>query len=150
MRSLELFKMRKNMKTTKGHCLCKSVSFQFQTKELEFDACHCSMCRRWGGGPGMGVTASHLIEMSGEEYIQLYSSSDWAERAFCRKCGTHLFYRLKDKSFTNFQLGTLENNDEYKFKLQIFVDSKPSNYSFADNTKKMTEAEVLAVFSKKT
>jgi hypothetical protein len=138
------------MYTAKGHCLCKSVSFQFQTKELEFDACHCSMCRRWSGGPGLGVTASNVPQFIGEENIQIYSSSDWAERAFCRKCGTQLFFRLKDKSFTNFQLGTLENNSEYKFNLQIFVDSKPANYSFAQNTKMMTEAEVLDAFSKKS
>lgn len=135
-----------NLKKVSGRCLCGSVSYEFEITEQVFDVCHCSICRKWSGGPGFGVTAATVPRFIGENHIQTYSSPDWAERAFCNKCGTHLFYRLKDKSFTNFQLGALDNCGDYRFSLQIFIDSKPANYSFADNTKIMTEAEVLAAF----
>ncbi len=58
-------------------------------------------------------------------------------------------YRLKDKAFTNFQLGSLENTESFKFKLQIYVDCKPNNYSFSEKTNMMTEAEIISAFSKK-
>ncbi len=132
----------------KGSCLCRSAKFSFELKNKHFDACHCSMCRRWSGGPAMTTEAAGKIEFEGEENISLYSSSDWAERGFCRKCGSNLFYRFKDKSlnFFSFFLGTLENNEEFVFTTQIYTDSWPANYAFSNETKKMTEKEVLEAF----
>lgn len=132
-----------------GSCLCKVVQFSFEADESIFDVCHCSMCRKWAGGPGFGVNAKNPVKYSGEENIQIYQSSDWAERAFCKNCGTHLFYRLRDKSFINIPLGTIDNNVDFKFHLQIYIDSKPKNYTFADETACMTEAQVLAAFANK-
>ena len=132
-----------------GSCLCGKVNLKFEIDEAHFDVCHCGMCRKWAGGPGFGVNPSTPIQFSGEENISVYQSSDWAERAFCKNCGTHLFYRLRDKSFTNVPLGTLDQNAEFKFHVQIFVDSNPGNYSFANSTKQMTAAQVLAAFTKK-
>ena len=137
------------MSNVEGNCLCKSVSFSFELDKKEFAACHCSMCRTWGGGPAFTVEPSSGIQMSGEENIQIYNSSEWAQRGFCGKCGTHLFYRLKDKSlnFCNFNLGTITNLDDFEFKTEIFIDHKPACYSFANKTKKMTEKEVLYSFN---
>lgn len=143
--------MEKNvtLKNVTGSCLCGTVKFSFGISEKVFDACHCGMCRKWAGGPGLGVNPSTPIKYSGEESIKVYESSAWAERAFCKNCGTHLFYRLKDKSFMNIPLGTIDNNGDFKFHVQIFVDSNPGNYSFANHTKQMTEAQVLAAFKSK-
>ncbi len=128
----------------KGKCLCQAVNFSFSIKKKCFDVCHCSMCRRWGGGPALTVEATGDIEFVGEENLATYNSSAWAERGFCQKCGTHLFYRLKGKSFCNFSLGTLEDQEEYTFVTQIYIDDKPANYSFSNDTKMMTEKDVLA------
>ncbi|MBH47869.1 MAG: aldehyde-activating protein [Halobacteriovorax sp.] len=135
------------MKAT-GSCMCKAVTFSFDLKNQHFDVCHCSMCRNWGGGPALTVESAGNIEFSGEENITVYSSSEWAERGFCNKCGSNLFYRLKDKShnFCNFNLGTLNNHEEFRFTTQIFIDAKPSNYSFSNETKNMTEKDVLEAF----
>jgi hypothetical protein len=132
----------------KGSCLCKGVEFLFDLKNKHFDACHCSMCRSWGGGPALTVESAGNIQINGEENITIFSSSDWAERGFCKKCGSHLFYRLKDKShnFCNFNLGTLDGHEEFSFTSQIYIDAKPENYSFSNKTKNMTEKEVLEAF----
>ena len=132
----------------KGSCLCKSVKFSFDLKAKHFDACHCSMCRSWGGGPAMTVESNGNIEFEGEENITIYNSSEWAERGFCNVCGSNLFYRLKDKNlnFCNFSLGTIDNQEDFEFTTQIYVDMKPENYSFSNETKKMTEKEVLEAF----
>lgn len=129
----------------KGSCLCKAVQFEFNIKDKHFDACHCSMCRSWGGGPAFTVESDSHIKFNSEHNITVFESSSWAERGFCKLCGTHLFYRLKDKSlnFCNFNLGTIQNHEEFKFTKQIFIDSKPENYSFSNKTQNLTEQEII-------
>ena len=39
----------------KGSCLCGAVRFTAKNMSKEVGACHCSMCRKWGGGPFMEV-----------------------------------------------------------------------------------------------
>ena len=136
------------MESVKGKCLCHSVEYSFQVQSKVFTACHCEMCRKWGGGPGLVVKVDSGLQMSGEENIGIYDSSSWAERGFCKNCGTHLFYRMKDDkiNFMNFQLGALDNPDEFKFVTEIFIDKKPSCYSFSNATKKLTKKEVLDGF----
>lgn len=135
------------MKEISGSCLCKAVQLKFPVKERVFDACHCGMCRKWGGGPAMMVDASAGLKITGEDSVKVYESSDWAERGFCKNCGTHLFYRLKGRDFVNVPVGLLENVEDFKFHVQIYVDHKPKYYNFTEQTKMMTEAEVLAMFT---
>ena len=35
-----------------GQCLCKAVTLNAKAV-TEVDACHCTVCRRWGGAPMM-------------------------------------------------------------------------------------------------
>lgn len=136
------------MSKANGSCLCGAVHYSFAVKEKHFDACHCQMCRKWGGGPALAVAVADpkSIEINGEENVKIYNSSDWAERGFCQKCGSHLFYRLKNGAFWNFNFGLLENQEDYTFTTQIYIDKKPHNYAFANETKMMTEKEVLEAF----
>ncbi len=134
------------MSTATGKCLCEAVTVSFPLEEKVFDACHCSMCRKWSGGPGLTVAGGLKPVFTGQDFISTYSSSDWAERGFCKRCGTHLFYRLKKTGFCNFPLGLLDNNDQLHFHLQIFIDHKPGNYSFANETAQMTQAQVFAMY----
>lgn len=130
----------------KGRCLCGTVTFEFETRGDSFDACHCAMCRRWGGGPALVVDAPDGVRFDNEDAITLYPSSDWAERGFCSRCGTHLFYRFKDGTMWTVSLGALDNQEDFAFALQIYIDKKPAHYAFANDTKTMTEAEVLEAF----
>lgn len=129
-----------------GKCLCGSVQVTVPIAKEVFDVCHCGMCRKWGGGPLMTVDGSGAAKFKGEEFIGVFSSSEWAERGFCKKCGTHLFYRLKDKDFRNFPMGLFADTEDFKFHMQIFVDRKPPNYNFAEKTEMLTEAQVFAKF----
>ncbi len=131
-----------------GSCLCQSVTFSFETDENSFDSCHCGMCRNWSGSPAMAVNATRNLEIEGEDNLSLYKSSEWAQRGFCKKCGTHLFYRMPEKNFTNFFLGSLDQRDEMNFRCQIFTDHKPANYKFSNETTMMTEQQVMEVMNK--
>ena len=72
-------------------CLCGSVRMSAVNASNKVGACHCRMCRKWGGGPFMEVDCGTEVSFSGEENIRVYDSSNWAERGFCNNCGSHLF-----------------------------------------------------------
>src|SRR5262245_51229198 len=76
-----------------GKCLCGAVTFTAQDVEPEAHVCHCSMCRHWAGGPTFSVACSS-VEFRGLENVRRFRSSEWAERGFCERCGSNLFYRL--------------------------------------------------------
>lgn len=127
----------------KGKCLCGSVSVTAIPKSMNIGACHCAMCQKWGGGPLLVVECLSGTSFDGEDNISVYDSSEWAERGFCRKCGTHLFYRLKEGDLYAIPVGLFDKSDDWKFSEQIFIDHKPSFYSFANKTKDLTGKEVF-------
>lgn len=128
---------------TSGVCLCGAVKVSLTLANKTFDACHCGMCRTWGGGPTLTVQGGTDIKFAGDEFVTRYNSSEWAERGFCMRCGTHLFYRLKETEFYEFSFGLLKDTADFKFHQQIFIDMKPENYSFANKTETVTQAEIV-------
>lgn len=130
-----------------GTCLCGAVSVSVTTKNTHVGVCHCSMCRKWGGGPLFAVEFAEDVSFEGAEHVTTFSSSEWAERGFCRQCGTHLFYRLKQNGHYALSLGLLDSNEEWKITEQVFIDQKPSYYSLAEKTKQLTGEEVFAQYS---
>ena len=129
-----------------GSCLCGSVTITAQDN-VEMGACHCGMCRRWGGGPLMSVHCGNEVKIAGSENISTYQSSDWAERAFCCKCGSHLYYRLIPANEYVVPIGLFQEGVEFQFKEQIFIDKKPAYYGFENPTENLTEAEVFAKYA---
>lgn len=129
-----------------GNCLCGSIHFTANNINNNVGACHCSMCRKWVGGPLMFVNCGEDVSFEGEDNISVLNSSDWAERGFCQKCGSPLFYRLKQGKQYMIPAGLFDDQELFVFDRQLFIDKKPSFYSFADKTKNMTEAEVIEKF----
>ncbi len=131
----------------KGKCLCGAVKFEAHVKSQDIGACHCEMCRRWSSGPFLCVECAEPPQIEGVEDLSVYQSSDWGERCFCSKCGSTLFWRTRDGSHFMASAGALENSEGLRMTHEIFVDEKPDYYDFANETKKMTGAEVFAAFS---
>ncbi len=132
-----------------GTCLCGAVRVTAETKGNTIGACHCSMCRTWGGGPLFAAECGSDVDFEGAEHISTFSSSEWAERGFCQKCGTHLFYRLKQEAHYAIPVGLFDEDDQWKFAEQIFIDQKPAFYSFTQSTRDLTGEEVFALYSGK-
>ena len=127
-----------------GNCLCGAVRVRIAPREPHIDACHCSMCGRWGGGPALSLRLVTDPEIEGTEHIARYHSSDWAERGFCRKCGTHLFYFYAPKAGYSFQAGLFDGARGFDLVEEIFIDEKPDYYDFAGERERMTGPEVMA------
>jgi len=127
-------------KSLQGRCLCGAVTITLDGARPLVDVCHCGMCRRWGG-PFAGV-AGEAFAVDGEANV--YRSSDWAERAFCGRCGSPLWYRFLPADHYSFLAGLFELPAGFSMWRQIFIDEKPDWYDFAQATPTMTGAEVIA------
>jgi hypothetical protein len=125
-----------------GRCLCGAVTFTADEVQTHLHACHCSMCRRWSGSTLMAASVGR-VSFEGEENVGVYSSSDWAERGFCKRCGTNLFYRLKPDSYV-MSMGTFDDPEQFTLEGEIFVDTKPSFFDLAGDHERLTEAEFMA------
>ncbi|KGA36512.1 aldehyde-activating protein [Pectobacterium brasiliense] len=131
-----------------GCCLCGGVKISTTEQVHDVTACHCGMCQTWGGGPFMAVECKGTaIAIDGEENIVRWQSSAWAERAFCRICGTHLFYQLRDSDIYEIPAGFFSDEANKTLVSQIYIDKKPGYYSFAEKTPTLTEQDIIALYS---
>jgi hypothetical protein len=126
----------------RGQCQCGAVTFSAEEVKTETGACHCRMCQRWSGGILIAATA-HGLSFEGEEHISVYRSSDWAERGFCRKCGSHLFWRMPTTGEYEMCVGVFDDQSDFVLGSEIFVDRKPDGYAMAGEHPRLTEAETL-------
>lgn len=108
------------------------------------------MCRRFSGGIELGLQIMpDGIAWEGAENIATYQSSEWAERGFCRTCGSNLFWRLTMdgpmKGMMSLGAGTLDSYEGLTFANEVYIDAKPDAYAFAGDRRRMTEADVMAM-----
>lgn len=132
-----------------GKCLCGAVTFTAKELSDEASACHCGMCRRWAGGPWIGVFTK-AIDFADEDAVTVAQTSAWAERGFCAKCGSSLFYRLtaegEHQGVTSVSLGALDDTSGVSLTKEWFIDRKPDVYALEGERTRVTEAEVMAMF----
>ncbi len=132
----------------KGQCLCKQVSVSAKNVLPHVDTCHCTTCRTWSGTALMAMDCGTEVEIQGLQHVSVFNSSEWAERGFCKHCGTHLFYRLKQNQQYIMPVGLFDIKDKLTFTTQIFIEEKPDYYDYANQTKTMTGEELFAAFAK--
>jgi hypothetical protein len=117
-----------------GSCLCGAVRISIRTTGKSVGACHCSMCRKWAGGPLLVIECGSDVHFERNDSISVFSSSDWAERGFCSKCGSHLFYRLKKEGHTR-SLSVYSMTGNNGFLINRFLSMK-SRRSIRSQTKR--------------
>ncbi len=132
-----------------GTCLCGAARITTGKAITEAGVCHCGMCRKWGGGPMMSAQCGTEVVLEGGDAIGVFDSSPWAERGFCRTCGTHLFYRIKQGQHYHLPIGLFGDAVAPQLTVQVFIDKKPDWYSLAQETKTLTEAEIFAMYAPK-
>ena len=135
-----------------GSCLCGAVTFTASELPSEAGACHCKMCRRHSGGVFIALRVPKgKITYSGSDNIGTFASSEWAERGFCKTCGSTLYYRVtasgRFRGDYHIAFGTLDDQSGITLSQELFIDRKPAGYAFAGDRKTMTEAEVFAMFA---
>jgi hypothetical protein len=129
-----------------GGCLCGAVRFTAPVPEPKYSICHCHLCRRWCGGPLMSVHCPGPATFSRDEGLAWHRTSKWAERGFCKVCGSSLFWRLAKHpdQLLIVAADAFDEADDLVLDRHIYIDAKPARYEFADDCPRLTEAEVLA------
>jgi len=130
-----------------GGCLCGAVRFDAAAPKPEITACHCDMCRRWASGPFFAVSCGTDVTFEGAENIGVIQSSGWAERGFCKVCGSNLFYRLRGNGEHQMAAGAFDDQSGFALDLQVFVDEASDYCTLTQKTKMMTGPEVMAMFA---
>ena len=133
----------------RGQCMCGAVEFVAKDLSGEASACHCQMCRRWSGSSWLGVVAGE-IEWVRKDALGVLQSSPWAERGFCSKCGSGVYYRVtadgEYQGMTSVSFGALDDPSEITLTKEWFIDKKPATFGFEGERQTVTEAEVMAMF----
>ncbi|MEM7728534.1 MAG: GFA family protein [Pseudomonadota bacterium] len=133
--------------TLNGYCLCKSIRFSLEAPD-HLNVCHCTDCRRVGGGPFIGPDFAHVTFQS-DEGLKWYRSSEWAERGFCSNCGASLFYRLVETpEKIGVTSGSIENMPVgLPLRTELFIDRKPDYYAFEGDRTRLTAEDVFALYA---
>ena len=131
-----------------GHCLCGAVTI---TVEGEHDprvgACHCRMCQRWSGGLFLCFNAkAGAVTVTGE--VARYRSSAFAERAFCPRCGSHLWFNDVEEGGEprSYELmpGLFDAARAWPLRSEIYVDRAMSSVQLAGDHRRKSRAEYEA------
>lgn len=93
----------------------------------------------------MAVDCRKNAQWSGQENISVYLSSSWAERGFCRQCGTNLFYRFKSTGDELIPAGLFDDESQLKLKREVFVEQRAPGYAYANDTHKISSHELQAL-----
>ena len=142
------------MATKTGRCMCGAVGFSAEDVPMRYGICHCEMCRRWTGSALLGVSVpTERVTWHGREHIATLQSSEWAERAWCGKCGTGLYYRVTERGkwfgATEIPIGLFDDANGFALENEIYTDMKPDSYAYTgEGHKRLTRAECLELFSR--
>ena len=100
------------VETHSGGCLCGSVRYRVEGPLRDVITCHCGECRRMHGGaaPYTACPADRLelVADDGLAWIASPASTTSAERAFCRHCGSSLFWRAPGRDTVSIAAGTVD------------------------------------------
>lgn len=136
-----------------GGCMCGAVRFAATDVPDQFGICHCEMCRRWTGSALLGVSVpTDRIRWTNEAQIATLQSSEWAERAWCRRCGSALYYRVTAEGpfygKTEVPIGLFDDPNGFTLDNEIYYDMKPDSFAFVgDGHRKLTRQQCLEKFA---
>lgn len=133
------------MKKRTGSCLCGAVKVEAAISEPKIGACHCEQCRRWTGGSPLLTVPVSTLSIGGEDDIQEFQISEWGVRAFCRKCGSNLYWRMADGGVKNLAVGLLDDQSGLSVTEEIFVDCRAPWMAPVETASQSTEAEQMAL-----
>ena len=125
-----------------GRCLCGAVSVRVAGRHREgVGVCHCRLCQRWSGMAwGAFEAAPEAVTVAGA--VATYASTPFSERAFCPRCGAHLWLRDTDDNEAPFELmpGLFDGAAGFPLISEIYADRAPAYAPLAGEHRRETRA----------
>jgi hypothetical protein len=126
-----------------GHCLCGAVMITVAgAHDPRPGACHCRMCQRWSGGLFLCFNADAAgVTVTGP--VARYASSDFAERAFCSVCGSHLWMRNTSPDLGPYDLmpGLFDAVLTQPLRSEVYADCAMASVQLGGDHRRATQAE---------
>jgi hypothetical protein len=98
------------------------------------------MCQRWTGGLFLCFEAEAAgVALSGP--VTRYASSDFAERAFCSVCGSHLWMRNNDGGAFDLMPGLFDESRDWPLRSEVYSDRAMASVRLAGDHPRATRAE---------
>lgn len=119
----------------RGGCLCDGVKYELSGILRPSVACHCVQCRKTSGHY---VSATQVepeqLTLTSQETVAWFQSSREAERGFCNRCGSSLFWRhMADGGRVSVMSGTIDGATGIHTSHHIFVADKGDYYEITDD-----------------
>jgi hypothetical protein len=114
----------------RGGCLCGAVRYEVAGPLRQIVACHCGQCRRTSGH-FVAATAARRerLNLTAEEGLRWFRSSDHAQRGFCGTCGSNLFWQQDGAETICIMAGSLDQPTGLKLVAQIFIEDAGDYYT---------------------
>ena len=99
------------MTSLTASCLCGAVALSLPDRFDYLGNCHCSECRKFSGAdyaPVGGLDGALVTITQGEEAISRFQKSPETTLAFCRHCGSSLFWRAPGRDSVSIAAGTVD------------------------------------------
>lgn len=121
------------MKT--ASCLCGDVRFELRGALDGIIACHCTQCRKQTGHHWASThTADADLRFVARESLRWYRSSAGAQRGFCGRCGSTLFWKADGSATTSVCAGAIDGPTGLPLGGHIFVADAGDCYEVAGGT----------------
>lgn len=116
-----------------GSCLCGEVEYAIPARSGSFQYCHCSRCRKTGGGPhaaNLVLSSDQFRWLKGEKLVNRYvhASAKRFCNAFCSTCGSKLPWLTRDGRWVVVPAGTLDQDPGLRPVRSIFWGSRAPWY----------------------
>jgi hypothetical protein len=95
-----------------GGCLCGAVRYEVHGPLRGVLVCHCSECRRWSGQAWAATAAQRedlvFLSEGALRWIASPRSDAQAQRGFCSRCGSCLFWDAPGRETISIGAGSLD------------------------------------------
>ena len=109
-----------------GGCQCGKVRYKAEGPRDRSSVCYCRMCQKASGGPFMSFVRFPVQQVHWSTPPAVFASSNFAERGFCRECGTPLTYRQIDGPNISLTLNSLDDPESVQPEMKFSAESEIS------------------------
>ena len=119
--------------TYHGSCECGSIQFTAQGPLRSVNTCHCTQCRKSSGHFGAFIRIeTEKLDVTPSDDLTWFSSTDRAKKAFCKQCGSSLFWVLEGRDNWSVMAGAFDDDIPVTLEAHLFTSEKPTYYTLKD------------------
>lgn len=123
-----------------GGCLCGGVRYRATERPMGVVNCHCGQCRRFHGHFGAYITIPReTVVIEAQDTLSWYLSSAKAQRGFCSRCGSSLFWSGDEGALLDIAAGTLDQPTSLTTLRHIYAADKGDYYTLDDGLERFPQ-----------